>query len=106
MTATRTHIGMFVDTNVGVPNLKDTTAFWKNVMGFEHVANSQGLPHWCIVRDPETDQRLMLVEDHDVPMALSLQSANVNDSVSRLEEAGCSVDDRGNAGGWEWAFVR
>lgn len=106
MTVTTTKVGTFVDTGVAVPNLKDATAFWTTAMGFEHVADSQGFPNWCMVRDPETDQRLMLVEDHNLPLALSFESPNVDESVSFLEEAGCTVDDRGTAGSWEWAVVR
>lgn len=109
MTLTSTKVGTFVDTSVAVPNLKDAVAFWTTTMGFEHVADTEGntVP-WSIVRDPETDQRINLIESDYVPFALSFETDDVDGSASSLTDAGCTLQDSGmnEANGFQWAVVR
>lgn len=60
------------------------------------------------MRDPETDQRLNLIESDYLPFALSFETDDVDGSVASLTEAGCTVQDSGvnEANGFQWAVVR
>lgn len=104
LTATR-----YVDASVAVSALDDALGFWTDTMGFVSVASSCANSRpWAIVADPETDQRLKLIERDHLPFALSFEVEDLDACVGELTNVGGNLHDRGTYGdtGIRWVLVR
>ncbi len=76
----------FTDLMVRVPSLAESVNFWKDVFGFLDADAGEG---WSTLRDPNTGQRMTLVEgDIGAPWALAVAAEDMDAAVKGFEARG------------------
>ena len=81
----------FADTMIGSKDLGKTAQFYKSFLGME-VSNPGDGKSFMILKDPKTNQTLMIVGDPSIQNAQpSLESENLDETIKELNLLGGKV---------------
>ena len=83
--------GKFADTMIGSKDIGKTVEFYTRFLGME-ISNAGDGKSFMILKDPKTNQSLLIVGDPTIQNALpSIESDNIEDTVKELNLLGGKV---------------